>query len=317
MLIFFKLKLINLMSKFFIEDAHAPYAAALRQQPSPKNHMNKPLPQSPLLKNRYCFLVFSRKMSTNISTEDDDSCDNFDTYTEDLAFNQWLAGLIDGDGTFSLPKSGKYRFDITMDARDKKVLDLIQYKYGGFVKEISNGYAFKYRLRNRKGLISLIEDINGLIRNPTRLLQMSKLCKYFGMELKNYQDLTFNNGWFSGFIDSDGSIYYKESSGQVFIGITQKNKFLLDPLINIYGGRVDVCNSKKEAFEYVLYRKIELLRLIDNYFNKYPLRTKKMKRVNLIKKFYLVKLSEKNEDGWAEKLYEWAKFQDKWEKFQD
>jgi hypothetical protein len=81
-----------------------------------------------------------------------------------------------------------------MDARDKKVLDLIQYKYGGFVKEISNGYAFKYRLRNRKGLISLIEDINGLIRNPTRLLQMSKLCKYFGMELKNYQDLTFNNG---------------------------------------------------------------------------------------------------------------------------
>jgi hypothetical protein len=76
------------MSKFFIEDAHAPYAAALRQQPSPKNHMNKPLPQSPLLKNRYCFLVFSRKMSTNISTEYDDSCDNFDTYTEDLAFNQ-------------------------------------------------------------------------------------------------------------------------------------------------------------------------------------------------------------------------------------
>ncbi len=39
-----------------------------------------------------------------------------------------------------------------------------------------------------------------------------------------------------------------------------------------------------------------------------------MKRVNLIKKFYLVKLSEKNEDGWAEKLYEWAKFQDKWRK---
>jgi hypothetical protein len=95
MLIFFKLKLINLMSKLFMDDAHAPYAAASRQQRSPKNLMNKPLPQSPLLKNRYCFLVFSRKMSTNISTDnlDDASCDNFAIYTEDpedkdLAFNQ-------------------------------------------------------------------------------------------------------------------------------------------------------------------------------------------------------------------------------------
>ena len=40
----------------------------------------------------------------------------------------------------------------------------------------------------------------------------------------------------SGFIDSDGSIYYNESSGQVFIGISQKN----------------------------------------NYFSKYPMRTEKM-----------------------------------------
>ena len=325
MLIFFKLKLINfnLMSKLFIEDAHAPYAAASRQQPSPKNRMNKPWPQSPLLKNRYCFLVFSRKMSTNISTDSlyEASCDNFteDPKDKDLAFNQWLAGLIDGDGNFSLPKSGKHRFEITMGARDKKVLSLIYHKYGGSIKGISNGYAFKYKLRNRAGLISLIEDINGLIRNPTRLLQMSKLCKKFDIELNNSKDLTFNNGWFSGFIDSDGSIYYKESSGQVFIGITQKNKFLLDPLIRIYGGRVDVCGSKKEAFEYVIYRKKELLSLIDSYFNKYPLRTEKMKRVNLIKNFYLVKLSTKDEDGegWAEKLYEWVKFQDKWEKFQD
>jgi hypothetical protein len=81
-----------------------------------------------------------------------------------------------------------------MGARDKKVLSLICHKYGGYIKEISNGYAFKYKLRNRAGLISLIEDINGLIRNPTRLLQMSKLCKKFDIELNNSKDLTFNNG---------------------------------------------------------------------------------------------------------------------------
>jgi len=55
-----------------------------------------------------------------------------------------------------------------MDTRDKKVLYLVQHMYGGTVKQISNAKAFKYKLRNRKGLISLINDVNGLIRNPVR-----------------------------------------------------------------------------------------------------------------------------------------------------
>jgi hypothetical protein len=58
MLIFFELKLINLMSKLFIHDVHVPYAAT-QKQPSLK---------SPFSKNRYFFLVFSRKLSTHITT---------------------------------------------------------------------------------------------------------------------------------------------------------------------------------------------------------------------------------------------------------
>jgi hypothetical protein len=91
-------------------------------------------------------------------------------------------------------------------------------------------------------------------------------------------------------------VYYNESSGQVFIGISQKNKYLLEPLIYIYGGRVDISSPKIEAFKYVIYRKAELFNLIDNYFTKYPLRTEKMKRINLIKVFYLMKLYKKNEN---------------------
>lgn len=65
---------------------------------------------------------------------------------------------------------------------------------------------------NKFGLIQLIKDVNGLIRNPIRLLQMNKFCVKFNIELKYANDLTFNNGWFSGFIVSDGSIYYNEGS---------------------------------------------------------------------------------------------------------
>jgi hypothetical protein len=39
-------------------------------------------------------------------------------------------------------------------------------------------------------------------------------------------------------IDSDGSIYLNSQSAQVFITISQKNKLLLDPLVNLYGGSI-------------------------------------------------------------------------------
>lgn len=273
-------------------------------------------PNSPslLLKNKYC-LVF--KMSTNnTNTSTAPLLNNSDINNlKNVAFKEWLAGLIDGDGYFLLSKNGYNSCEITMDARDKKVLYLIQHMYGGRVKQVSNAFAFKYKLRNRTGLIALINDVNGLIRNPARLLQMNKLCVKFNIELKYSDNLVFNNGWFSGFIDSDGSIYYNESSGQVFIGISQKNKYLLEPLIPIYGGRVDISSPKIEAFKYVIYRKAELFNLIENYFNIYPLRTEKMKRVNLIKQFYLNRLSYNNKD--IVKFNEWVKFKDKWEKYQD
>jgi hypothetical protein len=265
-----------------------------------------------LKKNNRYSLIFSRNMSTSIKTS---NLHDKITDSEDLSFRQWLAGLIDGDGYFLLSKNGYNSCEITMDARDKKVLYLVQHKYGGSVKKISNANAFKYKLRNRAGLIAIIKDVNGLIRNPTRLLQMNKLCEKFNIELKYANNLTFNDGWLAGFIDSDGSVYYNEASGQVFIGISQKNKYLLEPLIHIYGGRVDISSPKIEAFKYVMYRKAELFNLIDNYFSKYPLRTEKMKRVNLIKQFYLVRLSKKNSD--VVKFNEWVKFKDKWEKFTD
>jgi hypothetical protein len=81
-----------------------------------------------------------------------------------------------------------------MDARDKKVLYEIKQKYGGTIKSISNANALRYKLRHKKGLISLIYDINGLLRNPTRLLQINKLCVKYDIELKYPKPLTFNDG---------------------------------------------------------------------------------------------------------------------------
>ena len=230
-------------------------------------------------------------------------------------FFEWLAGVIDGDGYFNLSKKGTARCTITMDIRDKKALYEIKHKLGGSIYTIANANALRYQLSHRKGLILLLNAVNGLIRNPARMLQMNKLCVKYGIELIYPKPLTFNNGWFSGFIDSDGSVYFNEQSGQVFISASQKNKYLLEPLINIYGGRIDILSPKIEAFKYIVYRKKELFNLVDNYFDKYPLKTKKSSRVNLIKEFYLLRVYSNSKN--ISEFNEWISFKDKWEKYKD
>lgn len=233
----------------------------------------------------------------------------------DKNFNEWLAGVIDGDGHFLLSKKGSARLYIVMDVRDKKALNEILQKFGGSIKPIANANALRYNLSNKKGLIKLINAVNGEIRNPTRLLQLNKFCIKYNIQLNYPKNLTFNNGWFSGFLDSDGSVYLNESSGQVFLSATQKNIYLLEPLISVYGGRVQPSNERGEAFKYIMYRKNELFSMIDNYFSVYPLKTLKHNRIKLIKEFYNVRLGINSKD--LVKLNEWVLFKDKWYKYKN
>lgn len=112
----------------------------------------------------------------------------------------------------------------------------------------------------------------------------------YDVELKQPVPLTFNNGWFSGLIYSEGSIYFSESSGQVFIVISKKNVNLLERLSNLYGGKISPVSPKFYAYKYVLYNKNDLFDLVYNYFSKYPLKTLKWERVKLIKQFYIARL---------------------------
>lgn len=246
-----------------------------------------------------------------------DSIENLQTNSKfkNQIFFEWLAGVLDGDGYIHVSKKGKPTVQITMDIRDKQALFEIKHKLGGSIRTMGNANVLRYQLGHKKGLLTLIDGVNGLIRNPRRLVQMNQLCIKYDKNIEYPKPLTFNNAWLSGFIDADGSIYMNEKSGQVFLSATQKNKYLLDPLIDLYGGRVDLLGKNVDAFKYIVYRKNELFYLIDNYFNKYPLRTKKANRLQLVKQFYLVRISKNNKDVF--KLNEWVLFKDKWTKFSD
>jgi len=81
-----------------------------------------------------------------------------------------------------------------MDIRDIKALYEIKHKLGGSIRTIANANALRYQLSHKKGLVILLNYVNGLIRNPIRLLQMNKLCLKYGMKLLYPKPLTYNNG---------------------------------------------------------------------------------------------------------------------------
>jgi hypothetical protein len=111
-------------------------------------------------------------------------------------------------------------------------------------------------------------------------------------------------------VDADGTIIFNEQSGQLVLSVTQKNRYLLDPLIRLYCGRIQILSSK-EAFQYSVFKKTEVLGLVDNYFKKYPLRSAKTHKLNLIKNFYR-QIDYKNLDTrQPEKFNEWIKFKNK------
>jgi len=93
------------------------------------------------------------------------------------------------------------------------------------VKLISGNNHLRYRLHHKEGLLKLINKINGLIRNPIRILQLGRICEIYGVILKDPKPLTYYSGWLAGFMDTDGSIYFNEASGQLFITAVQKTDF--------------------------------------------------------------------------------------------
>jgi Cytochrome C and Quinol oxidase polypeptide I/LAGLIDADG endonuclease len=202
----------------------------------------------------------------------------------EVKFNEWLAGVIDGDGCFLLSKKGYASLEITIQLRDQRCLNVIKQKYGGSVKVRSNQNHLRYRLHHKIGLLNLISNIKGLLRNPIRMLQLAKICEKYNLSFIYSKELTYNNGWLAGFFDTDGSVYMNIESAQVFITAAQKNKLLLDPLIKLYGGRVYLSKGP-DHFKWIVYRKNEVIKLLD-YFKKYPPRSAKLARIKLIPKFY-------------------------------
>lgn len=154
----------------------------------------------PLKEESFVNLRVEKHDNHEISTKSENSndsypsLDNEEENKEDIKFYEWLAGIIDGDGCFLVSKKGYCSLEIVTQLRDKKILYLIKQKFGGSVKLVSGNNHLRYRLHHKKGLLNLISKINGLMRNPIRVLQLGRICEIYEIELKDSKPLTYYSG---------------------------------------------------------------------------------------------------------------------------
>ena len=178
---------------------------------------------------------------------------------------EWVAGLIDGDGSFLLSKKGYASLEITMDIRDEHALKIVKNLYGGSIKLRSGANALRYRLHHKSGL--LITDVNGYIRNSNRLIQLDKLCHKYDVSLIYPKLLTFNSSWLSGFFDADGTVTINKSNTQLSISASQKTSEMLQPLVDLYGGNIYIDRGSSKSFKWT--KREEILNLVE-YFKQNP-----------------------------------------------
>ena len=208
---------------------------------------------------------------------------------DDKRFNEWLAGVIDGDGSLLVSKAGYCSCEITMDILDEHTLMHIKEKLGGSVKLRSGSNSFRWRLHHKDGMINLINRINGNIRNSKRGPQLMRICTILNLPYITPVPLTLNNAWFSGFFDADGTITAKFDSPSPTITIATSNKHKIDvePFL-IFNGHIAYSKSGYGHFAWYISSKSDIDNMLQ-YFKIHPSRSHKLARMNLVNLFYTLR----------------------------
>ena len=256
-------------------------------------------------------------------------------------FNEWLAGVIDSNGSIKLSKEGNASLEVVKETRDKACLIKIKDAFGGSIRLRSGVNWLRYRLHHKEGIIAIINSINGQLLNPVRQAQFEELCEKISVEVIPTQNLIYSSAYLSGLMDSDGSINYQLVSGQVLITVSQKNRNIIDKLVPVYGGKVYVHEGDKDclslrsyclsyclsycfsycycsaAAKWVVFRKDDVISLVLNYFKENPCQSAKIKRIHAVETYHwLRRLGAHKETMNSVNGKRWNRFIKKWESYE-
>jgi len=174
--------------------------------------------------------VFYKKIEKNMeynifkehfSTHNKENNINDKNYLKDSQKNfwGWFAGIIDGDGNFDLRKiNGRIVFKsirIKLHSRDVRILKRIQnHLHFGKIKVVNKTSYSMYIISTQKEKEYIINNINGLIR--IKVESFKKACDTLNINMKepNYV-LEPYDSYFSGLIDTDGSIVFNYPGNRI------------------------------------------------------------------------------------------------------
>ena len=217
----------------------------------------------------------------------------------DKEFGHYLAGLIDGDGHFSVQQ----QLVITFYSLDTSLAYYIKSRLGyGSIKKIKNKNAVILVICARKGIEKVINYINGKIRTENKFNQINKNILNHKNYLEYSKTITFKlnldtnleNHWLAGFSDADASFQIKVINRKdkpcteirLNFQIDQKKKEILILIKDFLGGNIGYRQSQDTY--YYGSTSFGAAKRVINYFDNYHLLSSK--HINYLKwrKAYII-----------------------------
>ena len=228
-------------------------------------------------------------------------------------FAEWLAGVIDGDGSLQFSKQGYASLEITIGSEDLNLLEYIKNILGGNIKARRGAKAYRYRLHNRDGIIKLTNLINGHIRHSARLAQLHRVCQRLEVKVVEPIKIDSSSAWFAGFFDADGTITFSIKNKVPQLSVRVVNKLLQDVKLykDIFGGNIYFDSSQNGYYHWSVQSLTDVVRVAE-YF-KTHCRSDKSQRFFLVGKYFELKILKAFEPDNV-KHNEWLTFKNLWDK---
>lgn len=194
----------------------------------------------------------------------------------------WFTGFAEGDGYLGL-NDNICVFVLTQ--KESKILyeirDILNF---GYVKEFEK--FSRFIVRDQFSVLLLFHLFNGNLHVEHKINQLVAWSKLFNDKIEHNPlkvitepvNLTFNNNWFSGFVDAEGcfNVYVSKNNKAISLRFIVDQQYGL-PLFSQLRNLLDsgsIYARKNDNYRFAITR-LDKLDLIINYFNVNPLRTKK------------------------------------------
>lgn len=208
-------------------------------------------------------------------------------------FLEWFIGFSEGDGCFTNSKNNNILFIIFQSNKDKEVLKIIQDNLGFGSINKQNKNVDRFIVRKKSDINIIINIFNGNIILPSKKFQFKKWIVNKDITINNNIIIPSNNNfWISGFTDAEGcfqcSILYNSIHAYRFRYIVAQkhkiNKPILEQFVILFGGYVNK-HYIKDVYQYTL-NGVRNINNIIKYFEKYNLKSKKIKSYTIWKNIY-------------------------------